>query len=105
MNWNIVFGAQVVLAGAALYAATLWPVTGAGAVLVPVFNQDKAQLWQWMAREDAALISVVEGTVTVQVPSQSSLWRAMGHGYFPVSATASGCLSPQAAIEGSNSIS
>ncbi|UAB77140.1 hypothetical protein INR77_09900 [Erythrobacter sp. SCSIO 43205] len=105
MNWNIVFGAQAVLASGALYFATLWPVTGGAAVLVPVFQQDKNQLWQWMRQEDAAMMQVDGGTVVVQVPSQSSLWRAIGKGFLPVSAKPAVCVDPQAAIEGSNSIS
>lgn len=105
MNWNIVFAAQALLAGGALVAATLWPSTGDPVVLIPVVNHDRDQFWHWVSAEDAAVISVDGNTVTVRAPSQASLWRAVASGYLPMNVSGAGCTTPQAATEGSNSIS
>lgn len=99
MNWNMVFGAQAALAAVTMYAGTLWPATGGSAVLVPIWNGTVNQPWHWISKENAALLSIDNGNVTVRVPSQASLLRAVGLGYLPVSAQGVGCLSPQAAKE------
>lgn len=94
MRWNILLGAQTALVGASLFAVTLWPASGEPAVLVPVLGQPVQSQWQWVAHEDAKLVSydASNARVTVLPPSQASLLRAIAQGYWPLAAAPSGCL-------------
>lgn len=82
----------------ALTAALVWPRAGQAALLVPLGDQDVAQVLRWADRERAELIAFDpdSGRVVARVTNHDSLVRAIGSGILPIATRAVGCTTREA---------
>ncbi len=83
-------GAAVVLA---LSAATVWPLPGQAALMVPLGTGDIRTVLRWADRERAPLLALdsASGRVIARIADNQSLVSAIGAGILPIAARADGC--------------
>lgn len=84
---------QVTMAAVGIVYIALWPKSGGAATLLPISGSSRSAALAWLSREDARLLKVSrEGAnITVIVPSQMSVVRAIGSGLIPLSAEQPSC--------------
>ena len=83
-------GAAVVLA---LSAATVWPLPGQAALMVPLGSGDLGTVLRWADRENAPLLALdsASGRVIARIADNHSLLSAIGAGIMPIAARSGGC--------------
>ena len=88
-------GAGVLLA---LTAALVWPRAGQATLLVPLGDQNIAQVLRWADHEQAELIALdpASGRVVARVTNRDSLLRAIGSGIMPIATRTAGCTTGEA---------
>lgn len=91
-SWSLLT-MQVMLAAMSIGYIAFWPKSGGAASLVSLHGASRPTALAWLAREDALLLEVSQedGNLTVIVPSQMSVLRAIGAGLIPLSAEQPTC--------------
>jgi hypothetical protein len=82
----------------ALTAAMVWPRAGQAALLVPLGDQNVAQVLRWADREQAELIALdpASGRVVARVSNHRSLLRAISSGIMPIATRTADCTTREA---------